>query len=182
MTAALEKTRMRRLPALLAALALTSFAAAPALAQTPAAAAPAKGVTVAEVKTWLTGLGGTVAEPQTVGAAQVLRVADQPLPWSISFFACTTLCDDVQYTAVFTGPITEAQVSDWNRNSRYLKAVYIPAQTPGGDATILAQYDVLLTANGVEQLQEPTYAWLQLLRAFAQTLTGQTAAAAAPAQ
>lgn len=173
---------MRRLPALIAALALSTALAAPALAQaqTPAAAPAAKGVTVAEVKTWLTGLGGTVSEPETIGPAQVLRVADQPLPWSLSFFACDTLCDDVQYTAVFTGPITEAQVSQWNRSSRYLKAVYIPAQTPGGDATVLAQYDVLLTANGVDQLQEPTYAWLQLLRAFAQTLTGQ--APAAPAQ
>ena len=182
---------MRRLPALIAApiaaMALTSLAA-PALAQAPvnpepSAQAPApKGVTVAEVKTWLTGLGGTVAEPETIGAAQVLRVADEPLPWSLSFYSCQSLCDDIQYTAIFTGPLTEAQASEWNRSSRYLKAVFVPAQTPGGDAAILAQYDVLLTATGTDQLQEPTYAWLQLLRTFAQTLAGQAPAAAPPAQ
>lgn len=179
---------MRRLPALIAAAALSgvlsSVIAAPALAQTPApAAAPApKGVTVTEVRTWLTGLGGTVSEPATTGNVQMLQIADQPLPWSLSFYACgAALCDDLQYMAVFTGPITESQVNDWNRNSRFLKAVYVAPTTPGADATILAQYDVLLTANGVEQLQEPTYAWLQLLRTFAQTLAGP-AAAAPPAQ
>ncbi len=174
-----------RLPALIAALTLTA-AAAPALAQTPppaasAPAAAAKGVTVAETRTWLTGLGGVVAEPETRGNAQVLRVADQPLPWTLAFYACTNLCDDLQYGATFTGPVTEAQVTAWNRDNRYLTAAWAPPATPGGEATVVARYDLLLTASGTEQLQEPTFVWLQQLRAFAQYLAGQSAPAAPPA-
>jgi hypothetical protein len=172
-----------RLPALIAALALTvpalTAVAAPAFAQTPPPAAD-KGVTVAEARTWLTGLGGVVAEPEAQGNAQILRVADQPLPWTLAFYACTGLCDDLQYGAIFTGPVTEAQVSAWNRDNRYLTAAWIPPSTPGGEATVVARYDLLLTASGTGQLQEPTFIWLQQLRAFAQYLAGQAPAAAAP--
>lgn len=160
--------------------ALSLGAAAPAFAQTPppAAEAAAKGVTVAETKAWLTSLGGTVGEPETAPNAQILRVADQPLPWSLAFYACNGLCDDLQFGATFTGPITEAQVTAWNRDNRYLKAIWMAPATPGGDATVLARYDLLLTGNGTYQLQEPTFVWLQLLRAFAQHLAGASAPAA----
>ncbi|KQY62773.1 MULTISPECIES: YbjN domain-containing protein [unclassified Brevundimonas] len=174
-----------RLPVLFAVLALG--AASPALAQTPgsapAPAAPAaatKGVVVAEVRTWLIGLGGSVAEPAQNGGAQVLTVADQPLPWTLTFYNCAgaSLCDDVQFSAVFSGPITVEQINAWNRENRYLKAFFVPGATPA-EAGAVAQYDVVLTATGTEQLQEPTVIWLQMLRQFAQTLA--QAAGPAPA-
>ncbi|WP_291834899.1 hypothetical protein [Brevundimonas sp.] len=173
---------MRRLTPFAAALSLTLAVALPAVAQTPppAAAAPERGVVPAEVKAWLTSLGGTVADPAPVDGGFLLRVSDEPLPWSLSLFGCQTRCDDIQYNAVFTGPITEAQVTAWNRDNRYLKAVWVAPATAGADATILAQYDVLLLADGNTQLQEPTYIWLQLLTQFARTLF-QSVAPAAPA-
>ena len=178
---------MRRLTALaaLAAASGLAFAALPAAAQTPAPpaaaqAAPDQGVLPAEVKTWLTALGGNVADPVAVDGGFVLRVQDDPLPWTINLFGCRTRCDDVQYNAVFTGPITEAQASAWNRENRYLKAVWIAPSAPGADATVLAQYDVLLLNDGAAQMQEPTYIWLQLLTQFARTLF-QSVAPAAPA-
>lgn len=163
---------MRRLPVLLAVLSIAAAAPVTALAQTPPpVAAPAKGVAVAEARTWLTGLGGTVAEP-VVGqqGAQTLKVADQPLPWSLTFYACgTTLCDDAQFSASFTGPITEGQVNAWNRENRYLKAFFVPGVTPD-EAGAVVQYDLVLTSTGTGQLQEPLVIWLQMLRKFAQGL------------
>lgn len=176
---------MRRLPSFAAALSLTLCAVAlPAAAQTPppaAAPAPERGVVPAELKAWLTSLGGNVADPVAVDGGFLLRVADEPLPWSLSLFGCQTRCDDIQYNAVFTGPITEAQVTAWNRENRYLKAVWVAPATAGGDATVLAQYDLLLLADGREQLQEPTYIWLQLLSQFARTLFASVAPAVPPA-
>ncbi len=167
-----------RLPVLLAVLAIG--AASPALAQTPVPAAPAapKGVAVAEARTWLIGLGGTVAEPTLNGTAQVLTIADEPLPWTLTFYNCSgaSLCDDVQYSAVFSGPITLEQINAWNRENRYLKAFFVPGATPA-EAGAVAQYDVVLTATGTQPLQEPTVIWLRMLRTFAQGL----AQAAAPA-
>jgi hypothetical protein len=171
-------------PVLFAVLALG--AASPALAQTPAPAAPAavaKGVVVADARTWLIGLGGTVAEPTAAEGAQTLTVADQPLPWTLTFYNCAGagLCDDVQYSAVFSGPITVEQINAWNRDSRYLKAFFVPGATPD-TAGAVAQYDVVLTATGTEQLQEPTVIWLQMLRQFAQGLAQAAAPATPPAQ
>lgn len=168
-----------RLPALITALALTAASPVTAFAQTPApavASAPAVGVTVADARTWLTGLGGSVAEPESVPGAQILRVADEPLPWNLTFYACTALCDDLQFSAIFTGPLTIEQANQWNLQSRYLKAAFSPAPATGGEPSIVLQYDVLLTQTGTDQLQEPTVIWLQQLRGFAQMLTGQAAA------
>lgn len=171
-----------RLPVLFAVLALG--AASPALAQNPAApaapAAAAKGVAVADARAWLIGLGGSVAEPTAVEGAQTLTVADQPLPWTLTFYNCpgAGLCDDVQYSAVFSGPITLEQINAWNRENRYLKAFFVPGATPE-TAGAVAQYDVVLTATGTEPLQEPTVIWLQMLRTFAQSLA--QAAGPAPA-
>ena len=176
-----------RLPALIAALSMSALLPTVALAQTPtqtpapaAAPAPAVGVTVADARTWLTGLGGSVGEPEAVTGAQILRVADEPLPWNLTFYACTALCDDLQFSAVFTGPLTIEQANQWNLQSRYLKAAFSPAPATGGNPSIVLQYDVLLTQTGPDQLQEPTVIWLQQLRGFAQMLTGQAAAPTQP--
>ncbi|MDI1327890.1 MAG: hypothetical protein PSV23_13960 [Brevundimonas sp.] len=173
-----------RLSVLFAVLALG--AASPALAQTPAPAAPAaatKGVAVADARAWLIELGGSVAEPTATEGAQTLTIADQPLPWTLTFYSCAGagLCDDVQYSAVFSGPITVEQINEWNRGNRYLKAFFIPGATPDA-AGAVAQYDVVLTATGTEQLQEPTVIWLQMLRTFAQSLAQAAGAAAPPVQ
>lgn len=176
-----------RLPALIAALSMSALLPTVALAQTPtqtpapaAAPAPAVGVTVADARTWLTGLGGSVGEPEAVTGAQILRVADEPLPWNLTFYACTTVCDDLQFSAVFTGPLTIEQANQWNLESRYLKAAFSPAPATGGNPSIVLQYDVLLTQTGPDQLQEPTVIWIQQLRAFARMLTGEGAAPAQP--
>lgn len=168
-----------RLPALFAALALSTALPTVALAQTPAPAAapaPTVGVTVSDARTWLNGLGGSVGEPEAVPGAQILRVADEPLPWNLTFYACTNLCDDLQFSAIFTGPLTIEQANRWNLESRYLKAAFSPAPATGGDPSIVLQYDVLLTQTGTDQLQEPTVIWIQQLRGFAQMLTGETPA------
>ena len=166
-----------RLPVLLSVLALAAALPGVALAQTPPpAVVSANGVSVAETRTWLTGLGGSVGEPVLREGVTSLHVADQPLPWNLTFYACgPTLCDDIQYSAVFSGPITAEQINAWNRDNRFLKAYFVPA-TAGGEAGAVVQYDVVLTSTGTGQLNEPTVIWLQLLRTFAQGLV-----AAAPA-
>jgi len=177
------KTRLTAALAAPLAAALMLAAPAPATAQTPApapVAASAKGTSVADARAWLIGLGGSVAEPTTDAGAQVLTVADQ-LPWTLTFYNCAGAgpCDDVQFGAVFSGPITAEQINNWNRDNRYLKAYFVPAPA-GGEAGAVAQYDVLLTAAGTDQLQEPTVIWLQMLSQFAQSLA-RAAAPAAPA-
>ena len=173
-----------RLPVLFAALALAGALPVVALAQTPPpAAAPTTGVSVAEARVWLTGLGGTVGEPIAREGVTSLHVADEPLPWNLTFYGCgPSLCDDVQYSAIFTGPITQDQINDWNREHRFLKAFFVPA-APGAEASAAVQYDVILTGDGTDQLREPTVVWLQLLREFAQGLVAAAPAEAAnPAQ
>ena len=172
---------MRHLPVLLAALSLAGAVPGIALAQTPPpAAASTNGVSISETRTWLGALGGAVGEPTVREGLTTLKVADQPLPWNLTFYACgPSLCDDIQYSAVFAGPITLGQINAWNRESRFLKAFFVPA-TADAEAGAVVQYDVVLTSAGPEQLREPTVIWLQMLRAFAETLVA-TAPAAAPA-
>jgi hypothetical protein len=181
------KTGLTALPAALAA-ALMLAGAAPTLAQTPAPAptAPAaavKGVSVADARAWLIGLGGSVAEPTADEGAQILTIADQPLPWTLTFYNCAGAgpCDDVQFGAVFSGPITAEQINTWNRENRYLKAYFVPAPA-GAEAGAVAQYDVLLTQTGTDQLQEPTVIWIQMLQTFAQSLAQAAPPAAPPAE
>ena len=167
-----------RLPVLLSALALAVALPGAALARTPSPAlVQTTGVSVADAKAWLTGLGGNVREPVLRDGVSSLHIADEPLPWNLTFYGCgPSLCDDVQFSAIFTGPITQDQINAWNRENRFLKAFHIPA-APGAEATAVVQYDVVLPGTGTAQLQEPTVIWLQMLRQFAQGL----AAAAAPA-
>jgi hypothetical protein len=166
-----------RLPVLLSALALAVALPGAALAQTqPPAVVQTTGVSVADAKAWLAGLGGNVRDPVLRDGVTSLHIADEPLPWNLTFYACgPSLCDDIQYSAIFSGPITPDQINAWNRDNRFLKAFFMPAE-PGGVAGAVVQYDVVLTGSGTEQLREPTVIWLQMLRAFAQGL------AAAPAQ
>ena len=166
-----------RLPVLFSALALAVALPGAALAQTPpAAVVQTTGVSVADAEAWLAGLGGNVREPVLRDGVTSLHIADEPLPWNLTFYACgPSLCDDIQYSAIFSGPITPDQINAWNRDNRFLKAFFMPAG-PGGEAGAVVQYDVVLTSGGTEQLREPTVIWLQMLRAFAQGL------AAAPAQ
>ena len=166
-----------RLPVLFSALALAVALPGAALAQTPpAAVVQTTGVSVADAKAWLAGLGGNVREPVLRDGVTSLHIADEPLPWNLTFYACgPSLCDDIQYSAIFSGPITPDQINAWNRDNRFLKAFFMPAG-PDGVAGAVVQYDVVLTNTGTEQLREPTVIWLQMLRAFAQGL------AAAPAQ
>jgi hypothetical protein len=166
-----------RLPVLLSALALIVALPGAALAQTPpAAVVQTTGVSVADAKAWLAGLGGNVRDPVLRDGVTSLHIADEPLPWNLTFYACgPALCDDIQYSAIFSGPITADQINAWNRDHRFLKAFFMPAG-PGGEAGAVVQYDVVLTNTGTEQLREPTVIWLQMLRTFAQGL------AAAPAQ
>jgi hypothetical protein len=166
-----------RLPVLLSALALAATLPGVALAQTPPpAVVQTTGVSVADAKAWLTGLGGNVREPVLRDGVTSLHIADEPLPWNLTFYACgPALCDDIQYSAIFSGPITAGQINAWNRDHRFLKAFFVPA-AQGGEASAVVQYDVVLTGAGTEQLREPTVIWLKMLREFAQGL------AAAPAQ
>jgi len=166
-----------RLPVLFSALTLALALPGAALAQTPPpAAVETTGVSVADAKAWLAGLGGNVREPVLRDGVTSLHIADEPLPWNLTFYACgPSLCDDIQYSAIFSGPITPGQINAWNRDNRFLKAFFMPAE-PGGVAGAVVQYDVVLTSGGTEQLREPTVIWLQMLRTFAQGL------AAAPAQ
>ena len=141
-----------RLHVLLAALALAAALPGAALAQTPPPpAVSTNGVSVVDAKAWLTGLGGTVGEPVLREGVTSLHIADQPLPWNLTFYACgPTLCDDIQYSAVFMGPITADQINAWNRDNRFLKAFFVPA-APGGEASAAVQYDVVLTSAGTGQ-------------------------------
>jgi len=163
-----------RLPHLIFAALLTAGAGT-ASAQTP----PADGVTVAEARAWLIGVGGDVAQPETAGGRTSLRVADT-LPWALSFYACTERCHDIQFEASFTGPIPEAVVADWNRQNRFAKAAWIAPATPGGEPTVRLQYDVLLTEAGPQQLDRATDVWLRQLAGFARALQGALRATATP--
>lgn len=144
----------------------------------PAAAAVAHGVTIADVRAWLTAQGGSVSAPIGAEGALTLQVADNPLPWSLTFYGCTGLCDDLQYSAAFSAPgLTQDQINDWNRGNRFLKAFFTPAagDTP---ARAVVQYDILLTTDGPEQLRQATAVWLQLLRSFAQEVIAPATPAA----
>lgn len=161
------------------AMPMTAISPAP---QTPPPAAPsvAHGVTVADVRTWLTAQGGTVGEPIINGDAQTLQVADNPLPWSLTFYGCTSLCDDIQYSAAFSASaLTQDQVNAWNRGNRFLKAYFTPA-TASSPAGAVVQYDMILTGDGAEQLRQATAVWLMLLRSFAQSVIAPAAPAAPP--
>lgn len=169
------------------AVALTLSAATPALAQetppaAPVAEAPALGVSPAAVSDWLKGVGATVGEIQQASGRRFIPVHDGRLDWTLWFYTCgPELCDDVQFSSIFTSQtITPERVNDWNRDNRFIKAFYI---APSGDtpARAVAQYDVLLTTTGVEQINDVTATWAGQLDKFANAMGFAAAAPATPA-
>ena len=161
-------------PAALAAAALMALAAPAAAA--PAAAIPvqtaaAPGIPIEAVRAWLISKGGEVSEVNRQDGETWISINDSPLSWTIFFYGCEAdVCGDIQYAASFSNPtITQAQINDWNRDRRFLKAFFIPGEA-GGDNAGVVQYDVLIQSPDVEQLTDHTALWLDLLAAFGTTV------------
>lgn len=135
------------------------------------------GLPVAEITGRLTAAGLTVSEPQAAGDRIYLRVDDGPLRWVLTLFSCTDgACPDVQFTAAFTGPqATEAVISRWNGERRFVKAFYAaPEEGVPGPGQAVAQYDVLLTAGGgAAQLDDPIQVWRSLAIDLGRTVSPQ---------
>lgn len=159
------------LAALAAALVVSSGVAPAAQASAPAVQAtqPTPGLAIADVVAWLKGLGAEVGEVQRQNGEAYVVVTDGGLNWMLSFYSCQAdVCGDVQFSAVFANAsITPDLINGWNRDQRYLKAFYSPAQgeaQPGG----VVQYDVLLLGGrGADQLTDPLAVWLEMVAAFA---------------
>lgn len=130
---------------------------------------PAPGVAIADIVTWLKGLGAEVGEIQRADDETYVVVTDGGLSWILSFYSCQSdVCGDVQFSAVFANTsITPDLIARWNREQRFLKAFYNPAQgetPPGG----VVQYDVLLLGGrGADQLNDALAVWLEMVAAFA---------------
>ena len=169
--------RFATLAAAAVALALAAPAAASAAPLTVQTAA-SPGVSPEAVRAWLISKGGTVSEISREGGETWLTVSDGPLNWMVFFYSCEAgVCGDIQYAASFSNPtITEAMVNVWNRDHRFLKAFFAPAEGDG-DQTAVVQYDVLLHSADVEQLTDHTALWLDLVTEF-----GRTVGYFAPAQ
>ncbi len=149
--------------AMMALAAPAVAAAAPAPVQT--AADP--GVSIEAVRAWLTSKGGTVSAMNRQDGETWLSVTDGPLTWVIFFYSCQAdVCGDIQYAASFSNPgVTLAMVNDWNRDHRFLKAFFTPADA-GGEPSAVVQYDVLIHPGDVEQLADHTALWLDLVGDF----------------
>ena len=163
----------------LAAAALLALAA-PAAASTgpaPVQTAATPGVSIEAVRAWLISKGGQVSEINRQDGETWISINDSPLSWVIFFYSCEAdVCGDIQYAASFSNPgISQAMINDWNRDQRFLKAFFSPAET-GRDNTGVVQYDVLIQSRDVEQLTDHTALWLDLLAAFGATV-GYLAAA-----
>lgn len=158
-------------------------AAAPVRAATPApAAAPRviQGVAPAAVIAWLTTQGATPGPIQQDEGRSFVRVTADGLSWLLFFQSCDNgLCSDLQFsTGVANAAVTPEKINDWNRERRFLKAVY---EAPDGTnpASAVVQYDVLLTGDGTEQLVDHLAIWRSLLPDFARRATAPTVAPAA---
>jgi hypothetical protein len=164
--------------AALSALALTtpgSGAVQTAAPARPVAAAPAapprivRGVSPAAVIAWLTTQGATPGAVQQDGGRTFVRVGTDGLSWLLFFQSCdaTGLCSDLQFSTGAASPaITPDLINTWNRDRRFLKAIY---EAPKGTnpASAVVQYDVLLNGDGAEQLADPLAVWRSLLPEFA---------------
>lgn len=154
-------------------------AAAPAAPAQPAAL----GVAPAAVIAWLGTQGATVGAIQQDEGRQYVRIDIDGLAWLLFFQSCENgLCSDIQFsTAVTNAAVTPALINGWNRDRRFLKAIY-EAPEGTGPASAVVQYDVLLGQGGPEQLADHLSIWRNLLPEFARLTTGAAAApAAAPA-
>lgn len=150
-----------------AVLALAAPAAAAPVQAAPAQAAADPGVSIEAVRAWLTSKGGTVSAVNRQDGETWLSVTDGPLTWVIFFYSCQAdVCGDIQYAASFSNAgVSQAMVNDWNRDHRFLKAFFTPAEA-GGEPTAVVQYDVLIHPGDVEQLADHTALWLDLVGQF----------------
>ena len=177
--------------ALIAAVSALAFATpstdlAIAQASPPAAAAaPARlvqGVSPAAVAAWLTTQGATAGPIQQDEGRTYMRVSADGLTWLLFFQSCNNgQCSDLQFsTGAASAAITPAMINGWNRDRRFLKAIY---EAPEGSspASAVIQYDVLLSGDGPEQLVDHLAIWRGLLPEFARLTMGGATAAPAPA-
>lgn len=179
--------------ALVAAVSALAFAtpgtslaqAAPAAPAPAAAAAPARlvqGVSPAAVSAWLATQGATAGPIQQDEGRTFMRVSADGLTWLLFFQSCDNgLCSDLQFsTGAANAAITPAMINGWNRDRRFLKAIY---EAPEGTspASAVIQYDVLLSGDGPEQLVDHLAIWRGLLPEFARMTLG-AAATPAPAK
>ena len=178
------KTKLS-LSALTAALVLAGAAqaqtASPAPAQPQAAPAPARiGIPVPALSAWLTAQGATVAPEASEEGRRYLRVTTNGLPWLLFLQSCEgDVCSDLQFSAAASDPsITLDKVNAWNRDRRFVKAIYETADATD-PASAVAQFDVLVGAGGPEQLADHHAVWRALLVDFVRTL--MPAPAVAPA-
>lgn len=162
--------------ATLAAAAVMAFAAPAAAMPAPLRAAPAQatadpGVAVESVRAWLTSKGAEVSTVNRQGDEIWLSVTDGPLTWVIFFYSCQAdVCGDIQYAASFANEgVTQTMINDWNRDRRFLKAFFTPAEGET-DPSAVVQYDVLIHSGDVEQLADHTALWLDLVSDFATTV------------
>lgn len=174
-------------PALLMALPAVAATDPGATRTTAPATAPAQeaavGLTPAEVRAWLMEKGATVEEPQTIEGQTLLRVNDGSTNWLIFFYGCdaTGRCQDIQFAAnIVADGLSLDRINAWNREQRFVKA-YLQSNIDGTPSAVL-QFDVLLLAGlGVDQLNDPTVVWLELLARFIEGLIAPTTETTAPA-
>ena len=150
---------------------------APAAAPSPR---PAVGVSPAAVVAWLNTQGVTAGAIQEDQGRRFVRVDADGLAFLLYFQSCEgAVCSDAQFTTgVANAAITPDLINGWNRDRRFLKAIY-EAPTATAPASAVIQYDVLLNSGGPEQLADPLAIWRSLLPEFARLTTGSTAAAPA---
>ena len=174
--------------ALAAVIALALGSPALAADQTPPPApttAPAQtsalGLAPAAVSVWLTAQGLTPGPLEQDGANPYVRVTDGTLRWILFFQSCDAgLCSDLQFSTGFANAaITPQAINGWNRDRRFLKAFYEPAEGANPPSAVV-QYDLFTVPGGPAQLTDHLAIWRGLLPDFARTITATTPAAAAP--
>ena len=174
-------------PALMIAMPALATADPGAASVTGPVSAPTQeavvGLTPAEVRAWLVEKGATVEEPQTIEGQTLLRVNDGSANWLIFFYGCdaTGRCQDIQFAAnIVADGLSLDRINAWNREQRFVKA-YLQSNLDGTPSAVL-QFDVLLLAGlGVDQLNDPTVVWLELLARFIEGLIAPTTETTAPA-
>ncbi|MFW2343039.1 YbjN domain-containing protein [Brevundimonas sp.] len=174
-------------PALLMAMPALAASDPGAVSASAPVAAPAQealvGLTPAEVRAWLIEKGATVEEPRTIEGQTLLRVNDGSTNWLIFFYGCdaTGRCQDIQFAAnIVAGGLSLDRINAWNREQRFVKA-YLQTNPDGSSAAVL-QFDVLLQPGlDVEQMNDPTVVWLELLARFIEGLIAPTTETTAPA-
>lgn len=161
-------------------------AAAPAPAVAPAPAAAPRlvgGVSPQAAAAWLVTQGATPGPIQQDQGRTYMRVTADGLTWLLFFQSCDNgLCSDLQFSAGAEGPaVTSDLINGWNKDRRFLKAIY-EAPQGSGPASAVIQYDVLLNGDGPEQLIDHLAIWRSLLPEFARLTMGAAAAGPTPAQ